>query len=255
MFFIIAQILSFLFNPVTWIITLLFLALFLRNKKWAKRCLVFVTIMTLFFTNPFITDEVIRLWEYPITQDKELAASYDAGVVLGGGMVTIDTDYDRMTFHNNTDRIFQAVGLYKTGRIKKMLISSGSGSLLFRDMLESSLLKRYLLTIGIPDSVILIDSLSDNTYQNAENSAQILKKEFPSGKFLLITSSIHMRRAIGCFNKAGIEVTPYSTCKITGRRTFRIGHLFIISIEALDNWDKLIHEVIGYAVYAIWGYL
>ncbi|MFA4852892.1 MAG: YdcF family protein [Bacteroidales bacterium] len=255
MFFIFSQILSFLFNPVTWIITLLLLALLLRNKKWAKRCLVFVTIMTLFFTNQFIADEVIRLWEYPITQDKELAASYDAGVVLGGGMVTIDTDYDRMTFRNSTDRIFQAVGLYKTGRIKKILISSGSGSLMFRDMLESPLLKRYLLTVGIPDSVILIDSLSDNTHQNAVNSAKILKKEFPAGKFLLITSSIHMRRAMGCFKKAGIQVTPYSTDKLTGKRIFRIGHLFIPGIDALEVWNKLIHEVIGYAVYAIWGYL
>lgn len=255
MFFILSQILSFLFNPHTWIITLLLLALFLKNKKKAKRCLVSVAITALFFTNPFITDEVIRIWEYPITQDKELAANYDAGVVLGGGMVTIDTDYDRMTFRDNTDRIFQAVGLYKTGRIKKMLISSGSGSLLYRNMLESALLKRYLLTVGIPDSVILIDSLSDNTHQNAVNSAKILHKEFPSGKFLLITSSIHMRRAIGCFKKAGIEVTPYSTCKLTGRRIFNIDHLFIPSLEALEAWDKLIHEVIGYAVYAIWGYL
>jgi len=255
MFFVFSQILSFLFNPVTWIITLLLLALFLRNKKWAKRCLVFVTIMTLFFTNPFITDEVIRLWEYPITEDKELSANYDAGIILGGGMVTIDTDYDRMTFRNNTDRIFQAVGLYKTGRIKKILISSGSGSLMFRDMLESSLLKRYLLTVGIPDSVILIDSLSDNTHQNAVNSAKILHKEFPSGKFLLITSSIHMRRAMGCFKKAGIQITPYSTDKQTGRRLFIVGHLFIPSLDALEVWNKLIHEVIGYAVYAIWGYL
>ena len=255
MFFGFSQVLSFLFNPVTWIIILLLLALFLRNKKWAKRCLIFVAIITLFFTNQFIADEAIRLWEYPITEDKKLSASYDVGIVLGGGMVTIDTDYNRMTFRNNTDRIFQAIGLYKTGGIKKMLISSGSGSLLFRNMREAPLLKRCLLTAGIPDSVVIIDSLSDNTHQNAVNSAEILHKEFPSGKFLLITSSYHMRRAIGCFNKAGVKVIPYSTCKITGRRVFRIGHMIIPSIDALDNWNRLIHEVVGYMVYAVFGYL
>jgi uncharacterized SAM-binding protein YcdF (DUF218 family) len=149
----------------------------------------------------------------------------------------------------------QAVSLYKTGKIKKMIISSGSGSLVFRNMLEASLLKRYLLTIGIPDSVMIVDSLSDNTYQNAINSAQIIKKEFPKGKFLLITSSMHMRRAKACFEKAGITVTPYSTNKETGKRLFDYKNLIIPDIEALGKWNSLIHEIFGYIVYDVSGYL
>jgi uncharacterized SAM-binding protein YcdF (DUF218 family) len=255
MFFIISKILSFLIAPLTWIITLLLLALFLKNKKWSKRCLIYCVIVTLFFTNPFLANEAVGLWEYPITQDKDMAVSYDAGIVLGGGMVTIDADYNRMTFRNNVDRIMQAVNLYKTGRIKKMIISGGSGSLIFRNMLEASLLKRYFVTIGIPDSVMLIDSLSDNTYQNAVNSAQIIKKDFPNGKFLLITSSQHMRRAKACFEKAGISVTPYSTNKLTGKRIFNYQQFIIPDIEALGNWNSLIHEIFGYMVYSMSGYL
>jgi len=212
-------------------------------------------VVTLFFSNFFIADEAVRLWEYPITQDMDMTATYDVGIVLGGGMITIDAEYDRMTFRNNVDRILQAVSLYKTGKIKRMLISSGSGSLVFRDMLESSLLKRYLITIGIPDSAMLIDSSSDNTYQNAMNTAQILKKENIHGKLLLITSSIHMRRALAVFKKAGIEVTPYSTNPQTGRRLFNIGHLLIPSLDAIEAWDKLIHEVMGYVMYWVSGYL
>ncbi|MGD0710461.1 MAG: YdcF family protein [Bacteroidales bacterium] len=255
MFFIFSKILSFLINPLTWIITLLLLALFMKNKKWSRRCLIYCVIVTLFFTNPFLANEATRLWEYQITQDKDLVANYDAGIVLGGGMVTIDTQFDRMTFRNNVDRIMQAVSLYKTGRIKRMLISSGSGSLVFRDMLEAALLKRYLITIGIPDSVMLIDSISDNTYQNAINSAQIIKKNFPNGKFLLITSSMHMRRAKACFEKAGINVTPYSTNKETGKRLLDYKQFIIPDIEALGKWNSLIHEIFGYLVYNVYGYL
>jgi uncharacterized SAM-binding protein YcdF (DUF218 family) len=255
MFFIFSKILSFLITPLTWIIVLLLLALFLKNKKWKKRCLVYCIIITLLFTNHFLADEAVSLWEYPITQNKDLAASYDVGIVLGGGMITIDADYDRMTFRNNVDRILQAVSLYKSGRIKKMLISSGSGSLIYRNMLEAALLKRYLSNIGIPDSVMLVDSISDNTYQNAINSSQILKKDFPKGKFLLITSSMHMHRAKECFEKAGINVTPYSTNKQTGKRGFDFIHFLIPDVEALTEWDSLIHEVFGYMVYDILGYL
>lgn len=122
-------------------------------------------------------------------------------------------------------------------------------------MLEASLLKRYLLTIGIPDSVMLIDTLSDNTRENAINSARIIKKEFPKGKFLLITSSMHMRRAKACFEKAGIAVTPYCTNKQTGKRIFDYKQFIIPDIEALGNWNSLIHEISGYMVYAMSGYL
>ncbi|NTW32138.1 MAG: YdcF family protein [Bacteroidetes bacterium] len=255
MFFILSKLLTFVISPLVWIITFLLLALFLKNKKIARRFLYSSVILILFFSNPFIADELCRMWEYPITQDKDLAATYDVGIVLGGGMVTIDTDYDRMTFRHNTDRIFQALQLYKTGRIKKMLISSGSGSLVFRDMIESTLLKRYLLKIGIPDSAVIIDSLSENTYQNAVNSAQILKKAYPKGKFLLITSSSHLRRAKACFIKTGITVTPYSTNLITGRRLLNTGNMIIPNLSAFDAWDKILHEVIGYIVYKVCGYL
>jgi uncharacterized SAM-binding protein YcdF (DUF218 family) len=255
MFFIISKILSFLISPFIWIVALIILSLFLKNKKWAKRCRIACVVVTLFFSNFFIADEAVRLWEYPVTLDTELAPSYDVGIVLGGGMITIDKQVNRMTFRNNTDRILQAVSLYKTGKIKKILISSGSGSLMFRDMLESALLRKYLITIGIPDSAMLIDSVSDNTYQNAENTAQILKKEKINGKLLLITSSIHMRRALACFKKAGLTVTPYSTNKQTGIRIFDFGHFIIPSLDAVDAWDKLIHEMAGYMMYWISGYL
>jgi uncharacterized SAM-binding protein YcdF (DUF218 family) len=255
MFFILSQLLSFLITPFTWIVALILLALFLKNKKWSRRCMVYAVAVTLFFSNSFISDEFVRLWEYPITPDSAMLPSYDVGVVLGGGMITIDAQSKRMTFRNNLDRVMQAVELYKEGRIKRMLFSSGSGSLVYRDMLESTLLRKYLVSIGIPDSVILVDSTSDNTRENAINSALILKKEFPKGKILLITSAIHMRRAMACFNKEGIKVTPYSTDKRTGARFWDFNHDFVPNIGALGAWESLIHEIIGYLVYAVGGYL
>jgi uncharacterized SAM-binding protein YcdF (DUF218 family) len=255
MFFVLSKVLSFLLSPFIWIFILIVLALFLRSKKWSRRCLIWGVAALLFFTNSFIATEFVRLWEYSLTEDKNLEEVYDAGIVLGGSMVTIDTDNDRMTFHGNTDRMLQALRLYKDGKIKNILLSSGSGSLVFRDMLESSLLRRFLINIDVPDSVILIDSLSDNTHENAVNTAEILKSKFPQGKFLLITSSMHMRRALGCFRHEGFEVTPFSTCLITGEREFDIKQILIPNLEAFGMWDNLIHEVAGYLMYEMSGYI
>ncbi len=255
MFFLISKILSFLISPFTWIIVLLLLGVFLKNKKIARRLLISCVFVALFFSNSFIADEVFSWWEYPVTPDNQITQVYDVGIVLGGGMVTIDAQNNRMTFRNNTDRFLQAVSLYKTGKIKNILLSSGSGSLIYRDMLEASLLKKYMIQIGLPDSVILIDSVSDNTYQNAKYSAEILNKKFPTGKFLLITSSFHMNRALACFKKAGILADPYSTNKMMGKRKFDLMKLLIPNIEAISTWDKLIHEIAGYFTYSLMGYL
>jgi len=211
----------------------------------------------LFFSNSFIVDEFIRLWEIPITKDTGLQnKSFDAGIVLGGGMITKDVENNRMIFRNNVDRILQAVYLYDKKIIKKIIISSGSGSLVYRNMLEASLLKQYLVnSIKIPSDDIIIDSLSDNTHENAIHTSKIINTYFKNGNFLLITSAIHMRRALGCFKKQDINVMPYSTDKITGKRRWDILYLISPNIQAIVKWQNLIHEVIGYYIYRLMGYI
>lgn len=255
-FFILSKLLSFLVSPLTWIFGLLLSALFIKDRAVSRKILILSIGVFYFFTNAFIADEVLRFWEVQVTRDSELTQTYDVGIVLGGGMVTYDDEYDRLTFRVNTDRILQAVALYKDKKIKKILISSGAGSLANREMLEATLLKRYLTTtLEIPDSALLIDSVSDNTYQNAKFTADILKKKYSKGKFLVITSATHIRRAMACFAKAGISTTPYSTDKITGKRKFFFNHLFIPNLNAIRHWELFLHEVLGYFIYLIMGYI
>jgi len=211
-------------------------------------------IMFLFFSNSFITDGFIRLWERPVVKIQDIDEVYDVGIVLGGGMITYEKQTDKLTFRSNVDRIMQAVELYKAGKIKDILISGGPGSLLYRDMYEAVLLKRFLLKIDIPDSIIYIDSVSDNTHQNAVFSKEIIDEIFPDGKFLLITSAIHMKRAKACFSKTGIEVDEYCTNKYVGERRYQFDYLFVPFMVNFLLWDELIHEVIGSIVYSIMGY-
>ena len=256
MFFIISKILSSILSPFSWVVLLIILSLIFSNPKKKKRVLISALIITLFFSNSVIIDEFIFLWEKPITKESELK-KYDAGIVLGGGMIRIDNKNDnRLIFQGNTDRLFQAIYLYKKGYINNILLSSGSGSLVFKDQLESTLIRKYLIDIGIPDSVIIVDSISKNTYENAKYTAQILNNKFKGGTFLLITSSIHMRRAAACFKKQNIIFDIYPTNKITSNvRRWDIGYLIIPDIENFFKWEKFLHETTGYLTYKIMGYL
>ena len=255
MFFILSKTLDFLIHPAIWIFILIAIAVFIKNVILKRKIIITSFVLFLFFTNSFITDEVMRWWEYPITKENKLDSNYDIGLLLGGGMVTFEAETNRLIFRNNTDRLFQTISLYKTNKIKTIFISSGSGSITFRNMLEANLIKKYMIEIGIPDSVIMVDSTSDNTHENALFTARILKNHTENQRILLITSATHMRRALGCFNLVGLHVTPYVTDKYVGKRRYQIDYLFVPNVECFVKWSKLMHEMLGYFVYKLMGYL
>lgn len=256
MFFIISKLLDFLVTPLNWIILVFaFSFIFRKRPMLQKRLRICGFVMLLFFTNSFVADEALNIWEWKMAKEQQLDSVYEAGIVLGGGMITYDIEYQRNIFRQNTDRMLQALHLYKSGRIKKIIISSGAGSIIYTDIIESRLLKNYLLDIGIPDSAVIIDSVSNNTYENAIFTASIIQQHQLKGKFLLITSAFHMQRAAGCFRKAGINFTPYATNKMLGKRKFYLSHLFVPHHLNLEKWDKFFHEITGYLIYKMMGYL
>jgi uncharacterized SAM-binding protein YcdF (DUF218 family) len=254
MFFILSKILEFLIKPLVWVLILFLFGLFHKNRDRRRSFIIAALVVFFFFTNDFIADEFMRAWEIPAIKDSEIHKKYDVGIVLGG-MLAYDKSFERPQFDRGSDRIFQAIKLYHEGFIKKILLDGGSGSITQSDILEAPLLKQYLLQIGIPDSAIIVEKHSRNTRENATLVKPILDSLAPHGSYMLITSASHMRRALKCFEKVGIPVTPYSADRYSGPRKFIFDHVFIPDKYALVSWDVLLHEWIGYVSYKIAGYI
>ena len=245
MFYIASKLLAFLSKPIIWVFILLICSIIFKAKR--RKILLFLLITFYFFTNSFIADICARIWEIPRFHPTE---TYDIGIVLGGV-----ADYDKITkahnFNKHADRLMDAQQLYHQGKIKKILISGGNGMLFNDGYIEANAMRDYLLLNQIPSEDILIENTSRNTKENAFNSAKILKKEYPNGNFLLITSANHMKRAQFCFEKAGIITQAFPADCTTSYTNFSIGHILLPSAEALEKWEDLIHESIGYLVYKI----
>jgi len=254
MFFLFSKVLEFLIVPLVWVLALLLWAIFSKNPKRRKKLLIIATVVFFFFTNDFMADEFMRMWEVPATPNTEIKTSYDVGIVLGG-MIGYDKTLQRIQFDRGADRLLQALQLYKQGKIKKILIDGGSGSITEKDILEAPILKKYLLQLGIPDSVICIEAHSRNTHENAAFVKPVLDSVAPHGKYLLITSASHMPRALRCFEKVGIAVTPFSTDRYSGPRKFLLDHILIPDKWALLTWDVLLHEWFGFITYKVAGYI
>jgi uncharacterized SAM-binding protein YcdF (DUF218 family) len=256
MFFYLSKIFGLFLNPLLWILGLFVFGLLTKNKK-RKTVLLYLSLgMGIFFSNAFLASECARMWEIPLQKEPDTVQPYDIGIVIGGGLVQSDKSLDRLIFRNNTDRIFQAILLYKEKKIKKILLSSGSGHLVHRDWPEAQLVRDYFLRIGIPKEDILLDSLSKNTRENAVNSAAILKATgLKSPRILLITSTIHMKRAMACFAKAGISCVPYPTSPVVGPRHFDLNHILVPQPKSLLIFDELFHEMLGMLTYKIIAYV
>ena len=254
MFFILSKILVYLTMPFVWIIGLLIYAYFTKKPVRRKRLLITSTVLFLFFSNSIVFDEFMRGWEVN-GQTYEDTGEYDVGIVLGG-MVAYNQDLGRIVFKRGSDRIMQAVKLYKLGKIRKILISGDTGKLIEDGLDEAKRLRAYLISIGLESEDIIVETKSKNTHENAEFTVKLLRKKYPEYKrFLLITSAFHMRRAKACFKAEGLEVDHFTTDHFTGKRWFSVDRVLIPNIEVLTAWHVLTKEWTGYCVYGIMGYL
>lgn len=255
MFFFLSKILAFLIAPYTW---LFFGMLYLLKKLWRtpyKKIIVGLTIFMYVISNSFLVDEIVRAWEYCDDDIYLKTTKYDLAIVLGG-MGRVDERQDRFDFNSSGDRLFQTLELYHKQRVAKLLITGGSGSISHPNHREAGYIKKYLENIAIPDSNIIIENNSKNTYENALFTKHILDSMQFKGTILLVTSSFHMRRSLAIFEKMGYKnVTPYVTNKITGLRKFEFDYCFIPNTEAIWGLNLVIHEMLGYLTYKVKGYL
>lgn len=253
MFFILSKALFFLLSPMNWILFLLFGFLFFKKEKWKKRSKYALLFVLFFFTNTVIFLTFCGWWEIkgtPLHQVKH----HEIGIVLGG-MAEYNNDLKTLSLRRGGDRIWQAITLYKAKKIKKIFISGDSGYVTDRGLKEAKQMKEILVKWGIPSEDIWTEEHSKNTYENAIETAKILRKK---GKIkqshLLITSGTHMRRALACFDKAKVKCDTYSTDLYTGPKSqFYWDQYFMPEADNLSDWQKLIKEWVGYFIYDITG--
>jgi len=254
MFFALSKILSWLFTPINWIILCLVLSFFGR-KSWRKPLRWATLIMLLFFTNPAITNLAIKLWEVPPVDFADMPDGADVGVVLTGVTNPLQEPKDRTHFSKGVDRLLHTIQLYHLGKVRNILITGGSGSLLHQEVSEAAGMARVALMAGVKQEHLYVEDQSRNTRENAVNSAVLIKENWPERKVVLITSAFHMRRSEACFAKVGLTPVLFSTDFYSTPWEFNPLALFIPYSGCIDVWSILIREWVGIISYKVAGYI
>ncbi len=255
MFFILSKTIPYLFMPLTLIIGSLLLSYFIKSKTWSKRLKVFSLGLLIVCSNPFLINKIFKWWEVSVTPIDLLTSSNTIGIVLTGVVKKEKLPHDRVYFSDGADRVTHAIQLYKAGKIKKIIISGGTGSLTQSLLKEATQLREVFLMCSVPDTDLIIESNSRNTRESAVAVSKIIEHNFANSEFLLTTSAFHMRRSLACFRKAGVSATAFSTDFKTSDYPSQLMSSIVPSPSALNKWHILIKEILGITAYKLMGYL
>jgi uncharacterized SAM-binding protein YcdF (DUF218 family) len=215
-----------------------------------KRFLIAAFAIFILFSNYWFYTICVKAWQ-PKAEHVIHSKKYKLGILLGGMSAA---DKSGSSFFGPTcDRFIQTCRLYHTGVIDKILISGGEGSLLQNKPKEADFLFKEFPAQGIPDSNLIVERYSKNTYESAVAAKHYLDSLHIDGPYVLITSAIHMKRSVSTFKKAGLDVVEHSAAFDAINYDITLDNYFVPKIQVLGEWQYFLKEVVGYCAYKLTG--
>ena len=253
--FYIAKVANYLLEPLYilsfFLVILIFLLLFTNFKKLTIFSAKFLLILFLFFgytpLSNFLLNKIedfIKPSKYPVQQL--------TGVIILGGSFDLELESkerNEVLLNSAAERLTKALEIYKKNPRLLILFSGTSNKIKPIGWSESDMAKKFFLEQGVRVDNLIFENQSRNTFENISYSKDIIKNN--KGTWGLITSASHMPRSYFGFKKQGLILEPISADYRTGTSS-----IFWINFDikkGLENWNIILHEVVGIFYYKITG--
>jgi uncharacterized SAM-binding protein YcdF (DUF218 family) len=206
----------------------------------------------------YVVPDTIRVWlasPYHPLQRTDVPSGRTAVVLLGSG------SYQFRDWSENHFAIVDSIGasrLLEAARVFKLLDAEyviSSGGLITaneRNRPSGLTMAEALERLGIPKERILVEAKSKTTRDEALIVHDMLTAR-PVDHVVLVTSQIHMRRSVGTFKAAGIDVVPAIAREPASVDTW--WEKLIPTDKGFDGSSLAAHEVGGILVYRLRGWL
>lgn len=224
------------------------------KRRWVRGCLTGVVAAYWLLATPAISGLIksALVGSYrPLTE----AGSIQAVVVLGGGAESYRQAGRRLTNLSDASafRVLEAARLYRQFDPVWVIASGGPGH--DPRTPESEPLKAALVSLNVPAEVILTESRSGDTHEQAVLLAPLLAAHGIQ-RFALVTSPTHMRRAMLAFEQVGLDpiasVAPdHSDSDGSERRPPAL----LPNLDALQQSVVACREVLGLTYYWLRGWI
>ena len=253
--FYIAKVANYLLEPLYilsfFLVVLSLLLLFTNLKKLTIFFAKFLLILFLFFGyTPFSNfllnkiEDFIKPSKYPVQQL--------TGVIILGGSFDLELESkerNEVLLNSAAERLTKALEIYKKNPRLLILFSGASNKVKPIGWSESDMAKKFFLEQGVRVDNLIFENQSRNTFENISYSKDIIKNN--KGTWGLITSASHMPRSYFGFKKQGLILEPIIADYRTGTSS-----IFWINFDikkGLENWNIILHEVVGIFYYKITG--
>jgi len=133
---------------------------------------------------------------YIYSSVKEVPCCYTA--LVPGSLVYNDGSLSYIV----KDRVDGAIELYKAGKVKRFLLSGDHGTKKYD---EVNNMKKYMMTKGIPDTVIFLDHAGFDTYSSIVRAEKVFKVK----DMIIVSQAFHLPRALYIAKQKGLTAYGY----------------------------------------------
>jgi len=217
-----------------------------RAPRWLWRAGLIVEVVCLAMTTPLGASALIAIQEKRAPMPDACAAPQPADVVLLAGGVRrlpLDArDYGALS-GPSVRRTIDAVTLVRSLPDARLVIT-GTGK--EESVPESEVMAELARQMGVSAQAIRVETSALTTWENAAR-VRALDPALPA-RIWLVTSALHMPRALIAFRAAGFEPCSYPSDFLSG--PFRARDVLPRG-SAVANSEAALHEIVGEFVYRL----
>jgi len=118
-------------------------------------------------------------------------------------------------------RVAVGIALYREGAAPLIVMSGGGAG----PISEAAVMRDLARNAGIPETVLMLEPESGNTFENAANTARLLH-EAGKRRVVLVSDRVHLPRAARLFRQAGLDVVGVAGVPASSMRRAFAGVLY-----------------------------
>lgn len=249
-----------LLYPTSIALLLMAAAALLRRHPTAQRaCRILAAIVLLVCGNGWVVTAMTRHLEGQFLP-RDPVPHADAILVLSGGVVGKTPPRQTIEIADSGDRLLYGAALFKQGKAPQIICTGNvaTGGIAPRPASED--MAELLGLLGIPAAAVVTETRSENTHEHAQQLCPMLRQR-GAVRVLLVTSAMHMPRAVGVFRQqcADVEFIPAPTDFRAPYQPpvewYRSGASLLPTPRSLLDFSDAAHEYVGIAYYRMRGWM
>lgn len=185
----------------------------------------------------------------PLTRDDLPPGGRTAVVLLGSGSYRFrdwsDNQFSTVDYIGSS-RVLEAARVFRLANADYLISSGGLLEARDRNVASGTAMAELVERLGVPRSRIRVEDESGTTRDEAVIVSRMLAAH-PVDHVILVTSQVHMRRSVGAFRAAGLQVIP-----AVAREPQSLDEWWeniVPTDKGLDGTAMVAHELAGILVY------